>query len=53
MLAADGCPHSGAFNMAFCDGSVHTISYGIARTLHDQLGNRSDGTAVDMSALNP
>jgi prepilin-type N-terminal cleavage/methylation domain-containing protein/prepilin-type processing-associated H-X9-DG protein len=48
-----GSAHPGAFNMAFCDCSVHSLSYGISATVHDALGNRDDGTSVDASQLNP
>ncbi len=44
-----GSPHAGACNMAFCDGSVHQISYGISRDIHKALGNRADGAALDSS----
>ncbi len=47
-----GSAHPSACNMAFCDGSVHSISYGISATLHDQLGNRNDGAALDLTQLN-
>ena len=46
-----GSAHAGALNMAFCDGSVRNVSYGINSTVHDQLGNRSDGASVDLSAI--
>ncbi|HVX62544.1 MAG TPA: DUF1559 domain-containing protein [Pirellulales bacterium] len=48
-----GSPHSGAFNMAFCDGSVRAISYSVNAVVHQLLGNRSDGKAADLAALGP
>jgi prepilin-type processing-associated H-X9-DG protein len=44
-----GSAHAGAFNMAFCDGSVHQISYAIGATVYANLGNRHDGNAIDAS----
>lgn len=38
-----GGPHPGVFNMAFCDGSVHAISYDIEPELHAMQANREDG----------
>jgi prepilin-type N-terminal cleavage/methylation domain-containing protein/prepilin-type processing-associated H-X9-DG protein len=35
-----GSAHPATFNMAFCDGSVHPISYAIDLSLHQSLGNR-------------
>jgi prepilin-type processing-associated H-X9-DG protein len=45
-----GSAHPGGFNMTMCDGSVRTISYEIARTVHRDLGNRKDGNPMDKSA---
>jgi prepilin-type processing-associated H-X9-DG protein len=44
-----GGPHAGMCNMAFCDGSVHQISYGISTDIFKQLCNRADGAAIDAS----
>jgi prepilin-type N-terminal cleavage/methylation domain-containing protein/prepilin-type processing-associated H-X9-DG protein len=44
-----GSAHAGMFNTAFCDGSVHQLSYGIAMSILYQLCNRNDGTAIDAS----
>lgn len=42
-----GGPHVGGFNMAFCDGSVHTVSFAISPIVHGHLGNRDDGAVID------
>jgi prepilin-type N-terminal cleavage/methylation domain-containing protein/prepilin-type processing-associated H-X9-DG protein len=44
-----GSAHAGGFNMAFCDGSVHSISYEIDSTVHLLLSDRQDGASVDPS----
>jgi prepilin-type N-terminal cleavage/methylation domain-containing protein/prepilin-type processing-associated H-X9-DG protein len=46
-----GSAHPGGLNMAFCDGSVQTISYTINPAVHAVLGNRHDNTPVDGSSL--
>ncbi len=46
---AFGSAHAGMFNMAFCDGSVHQISYGISGVIYMELGDRNDGIAIDAS----
>ena len=44
-----GSAHAGMLNMAFCDGSVHQISYGIDPAIHANLANRKDGQKIDSS----
>jgi len=46
-----GSAHPYTFNMLFCDGSIHAISYEISDDVHAHLGNRKDGKAVDLSGL--
>jgi len=44
-----GSAHSSGFNVTFCDGSVHQISYLIDPTLFSYFGGRDDGEIVDGS----
>jgi prepilin-type N-terminal cleavage/methylation domain-containing protein/prepilin-type processing-associated H-X9-DG protein len=46
-----GSIHAGACNMAFCDGSVRPISYGIDSMVHANLANRRDGKQIDVTEL--
>ena len=41
-----GSAHAAAFNMVYCDGSVHSISYDIDVNTHRWLANRQDGNPV-------
>lgn len=41
-----GSAHSQACFIAFCDGSVRSVSYNIDSEMHRHLGNRSDGMVV-------
>jgi prepilin-type N-terminal cleavage/methylation domain-containing protein len=38
-----GSAHSGVWNMAFCDGSIQSMTYSIQSTTHRNLAHRSDG----------
>jgi prepilin-type processing-associated H-X9-DG protein len=42
-----GSAHANGFNMVFCDGSVHSISYSIDPNLHSYLGDRKDRQTID------
>lgn len=46
-----GSAHVGGLNMAFCDGSVHLVSYDVEYKVHRNLGHRSDGTPVGASDI--
>jgi len=46
-----GSAHSGVFNAAFADGSVHTLSFDIDMVLFNNLGDRQDGNVTDLSSL--
>lgn len=42
-----GSVHTSGFNMAFCDGSVRSISYSIDNGIWCCLGSRKDGKPID------
>jgi prepilin-type N-terminal cleavage/methylation domain-containing protein/prepilin-type processing-associated H-X9-DG protein len=46
-----GSAHTNGFQMAFCDGSVHMISYSIDVETHRRLTNRNDGLTIDGKKL--
>ncbi|MAT71600.1 MAG: hypothetical protein CMJ58_18995 [Planctomycetaceae bacterium] len=43
-----GSAHPAAFNMVFCDGSVHSLSYDIDHVTHANLANRTDGIPTEI-----
>jgi len=45
---AFGSAHAGGFNMAMCDGSVHTVSYDIDPTTHRWLAHRFDSEVASL-----
>jgi prepilin-type N-terminal cleavage/methylation domain-containing protein/prepilin-type processing-associated H-X9-DG protein len=47
-----GSAHSGGFNSAFADGSVHTVNYDIDVTLFNGLGTRAGGEIIDPAGVN-
>ncbi len=46
-----GSAHASGVNMAFCDGSIHLISFSIDWTIHRDLGDIADENPVDTSKL--
>jgi prepilin-type N-terminal cleavage/methylation domain-containing protein/prepilin-type processing-associated H-X9-DG protein len=46
-----GSAHPTGFNMAFCDGSVHSVPFTIDPVMHQQLGNRCDGGPGNVSSV--
>lgn len=43
-----GSAHPAVFNMAFCDGSLRSLSYEVAEEAHLGFANREDGNAVSL-----
>lgn len=41
-----GAAHTGGLHMAMCDGSVQFVSYSIDAAVHQSLGSRNDGAAI-------
>ena len=46
-----GSAHANGFHMSMCDGSVHGINFSIDPIVHEQLGDRADGSSVDVGSL--
>ena len=44
-----GSAHPGGWNVVFCDGSVHTLSYDVPYRIHAQLAHRNDGSVLSAS----
>ena len=45
-LGPFGSAHRSGFHMAYCDGSVHVVSYDIDRPVHQAASDRYDGAAL-------
>jgi prepilin-type N-terminal cleavage/methylation domain-containing protein len=43
-----GSAHSSAFNMALCDGSVHSIAYDVDPVVHSRLSTRNGGSPATL-----
>lgn len=46
-----GSSHATMFYMVFCDGSIHSVNFGIDPTVHRSLGSRNGAEVVDTSNL--
>jgi len=46
-----GSAHAGTWNAAFCDGSVHGLSYALDKDIFTRLGHRKDGEPLDHSTF--
>jgi len=46
-----GSAHGDGCHFVFVDGAVHFVRYGISSTVHERLGNRTDGQSVDLGEL--
>jgi prepilin-type processing-associated H-X9-DG protein len=46
-----GSAHAGSLNMAFCDGSIRSVSYTLDGATHSNLGSRNDQNVIDMKAF--
>jgi prepilin-type N-terminal cleavage/methylation domain-containing protein len=46
-----GGPHSGGWQVVFCDGSVRFMTYDMNPTIHGYFGNRKDGNVINLGQL--
>jgi prepilin-type N-terminal cleavage/methylation domain-containing protein len=46
-----GSAHLAIWNAAFCDGSVHAMSYMLSQTVHANLAARNDGNPIPPEAM--
>ncbi len=51
ILCIFGSAHAGIFQISMCDGSVQAVNYTISLQVHQWLGNRMDGHAIDGKTL--
>lgn len=48
---AFGSAHTSVMNAAFCDGSVHTVSFSVNEETFSRLGSRRDGQSINVNSL--
>ena len=47
-----GSPHSGIWQIALCDGSIHAYSYNVDEFVHMNMGSRADGRVLEAGPVN-
>ncbi len=48
IMTSFGSAHRAGVNFVLCDGSVHSIAYGIDADIYRRLGDRKDGQAIEV-----
>jgi hypothetical protein len=49
---AFGGPHATVWQVALCDGSIHSLSWEVDEKVHRRMGNRTDGEVSSVTAGN-